>query len=186
MNGIINNESEDWWDDSKSFDGINRSKELKDIKNKEPSEYIVGKIFYMKIEPHHRQYQRDRLTPNDFYHWDSYYKNPIKFEIVDFDSNSYTRIKCTLLKIETKYHTFRDTTFHVKSVEIEYGIKLYFNKDKITISGYDYFYVEYIPKDSAIVLFDLNKKIYPNFKPKMDSIFEERGPGWNSVTPIKG
>lgn len=72
--------------------------------------------------------------------------------------------------------------------EDKYNVDLRFEDNQIIIDGggsRSYLStIQYIPKESAITLFNLNKKLYPNFKPQMNSILETSG-GLRRVIPIK-
>lgn len=166
-----------------------KSKENEELKNQELSKNFVGKYIYLKIEPNtNNTGNYEWLSPSDRQKWKNYYDNPIKFEIFDFKDNR-AEIKYNLLKIKTNFKGFFNKMEHCTALfEDKYNVDIRFEDNQIIIDGggsRSYLsIIQYIPKESAITLFNLNKKLYPNFKPQMNSILETSG-GLRRVIPIK-
>ena len=211
-------ENGDWWDDSQSFDGKNKSKEQKKHDKQNYLDSITqlysGKKIYIKFKYF---FGTDlsrinnsllKLNDEDRNKLESLYNKPIEFTLskykktsFDDESDKYTfSCEAEMPCIEKKKSLF-STSSEIKTKPVL--LDIYFTEYTPTgntlqpinlvqmhgpVLSYTHDYrswrdnIEYITKESAILLFNIAKKINPEFQPSMNSIGTWIG---HKVLPIK-
>jgi len=181
---MTNINNEEWWDDKQSFQANETNKETakKNLENlaHEINKKVNGKLIELKIVPNSQNsLNRDRkdLTQEDKELYKDFYNEPIAFYFKKFEYE-YKNIKCTgtLLGAEKKYGKFLSKD-KVNLIKYHGDIEIYFKSKYILIKlgGKNRIIssVEFITKESAQFLFEINLLIYPDFIPSMSSIKSE-------------
>jgi len=179
----INNE--EWWDDEQSYQGKEKNKETAEnhLENlsQRINQIVNGKMIHLKIQNSKNIYDlySNNLSKEDYQFYKDFYNNPISFYLGKSEKTwESITLKCTatLLDTEMKHGNFFSKD-KVMLRKYEYRIKINLRKNDITITldrrnrlNDGHIDIEFITKESAQFLFEINRLIFPNFVPNMTSI----------------
>lgn len=187
MTNLTNSESEDWWDDSKSFDGVNKALELekenqKNLKNQ--LSQFIGKSIYIKFPSVYFEKHKENE-----YEIKTFYSNTINFTIDRIYNNKEFVGKGNMM-CSGKEEGWFSSEYLTPIIEMKLNIQFWGDRIDMDMSAPGLrliscfvvdiniqdslekaiYYAEYITKDSAMLLFSAAKIIHSHFKPSMDCI----------------
>jgi hypothetical protein len=183
---MTTNKNEEWWDNEQSYQ--NKEKNKKTAENhlenlaQEINQKVNGKPIDLKIKTrsgrsdnNYEDMYTNELSKEDYVFYKDFYNKPITFYFDKFNKE-YRYIKCigTLLGTDKKYGNFFSKG-KVILRKYQGDITIWFRESEITLdldlsAEGKISSVEFISKESAQFLFEINRLIYSDFMPNMTCI----------------